>query len=84
MFTARFGRGKGLVLFDRLCHENGIRHLLTAPRTPTTTGKVERFHKTLRTEFLQGKVFATLEEAQAALDAWTDTTTPSVPTRGSA
>ncbi len=28
--------------------ENGIRHLLTAPRSPTTTGKVERFHKTVR------------------------------------
>ena len=26
-------------------------HLLTAPYSPTTTGKVERFHKTLRVEF---------------------------------
>ena len=49
---------------------DGIRHLLTAPRSPTTTGKVERFHKTLRCEFLTGKVFASIEEAQAALDAW--------------
>ena len=23
VFTARFGRGKGLVLFDRICRENG-------------------------------------------------------------
>jgi len=70
VFTARFGRGSGLVLFDRLCRENGVRHLLTAPRSPTTTGKVERFHKTVRSEFLEGRVFATLEEAQAELDAW--------------
>ncbi len=70
VFTARFGRGKGLVLFDRLCHENGIRHLLTAPRSPTTTGKVERFHKTVRSEFLAGRTFASLEEAQTALDEW--------------
>ena len=42
------------------------------PRTPTTTGKVERFHKTLRREFLAGRVFASLEEAQAELDAWVD------------
>ena len=70
VFTARFGRGKGLVLFDRICHENGIRHLLTAPRSPTTTGKVERFHKTVRSEFLQDRVFASIEEAQAALDEW--------------
>jgi transposase InsO family protein len=70
VFTARFGRGSGMVLFDRLCSENGVRHLLTAPRSPTTTGKVERFHKTVRSEFLRGRVFASLEEAQAELDAW--------------
>ena len=39
------------VLFDRICRENGIEHLLTQPRSPTTTGKVERFHRALRTEF---------------------------------
>jgi hypothetical protein len=26
------------VLFDRICRENGIRHLLTAPRSPSTDG----------------------------------------------
>jgi hypothetical protein len=70
VFTGRFGPGTGEVLFDRICRENGIKHLLTAPRSPTTTGKVERFHKTLRAEFLTGKVFASVEEAQAALDVW--------------
>jgi len=40
-------------MFDRICAENGIRHLLTAPRSPTTTGKVERWHKTIRAEFLR-------------------------------
>jgi transposase InsO family protein len=70
VFTGRFGPGTGEVLFDRICRENGIKHLLTAPRSPTTTGKVERFHKTLRAEFLTGKVFASIEEAQAALNAW--------------
>jgi transposase InsO family protein len=70
VFTGRFGPGMGEVLFDRICRENGIRHLLTAPRSPTTTGKVERFHKTLRREFLTGKVFACTKAAQDALDAW--------------
>ena len=42
VFTARFGRGPGPVLFDRICADNGIRHLLTKPYSPTTTGKVER------------------------------------------
>ena len=73
VFTGRFGRGTGEVLFDRICRENGIRHLLTAPRSPTTTGKVERFHKTLRREHLNGKVFADLEDAQAQLDVWVET-----------
>ena len=31
------------VLFDQICRRNGIVHRLTAPRSPTTTGKVERF-----------------------------------------
>ncbi len=72
VFTGRFGPGTGEVLFDRICRENGIRHLLTAPRSPTTTGKVERFHKTIRGDFLAGKTFETLEDAQAALDGWVE------------
>jgi transposase InsO family protein len=70
VFTGRFGPGTGEVLFDRICRENGIRHILTAPRSPTTTGKVERWHKTMRREFLNGKVFETIADAQAQLDAW--------------
>jgi hypothetical protein len=58
------------VLLDRICRENGIRHLLTAPRSPTNTGKVQRFHKTVRAEFLAGRVFASVEEAHEALDTW--------------
>jgi transposase InsO family protein len=70
VFTGRFGRNEAEVLFDRIYRENGIDHLLTAPRSPTTTGKVERFHRTLRQEFLQGRVFADPTSAQAELDAW--------------
>lgn len=70
MFTGRFGKGKVEVLFDRICRENGIDHLLTAPRSPTTTGKIERWHRTLRERFLAGKVFASQADAQRQLDAW--------------
>jgi transposase InsO family protein len=72
VFTGRFGRGPGPVMFDRICTDNGIRHLLTAPYSPTTTGKVERLHKTMRAEFFTGKdrTFVTLPELQAALDGW--------------
>ena len=55
VFTARFGRGPGPVLFDRICADNGIKHLLTKPYSPTTTGKVERLHKTMRAEFFTGR-----------------------------
>ena len=51
VFTGRFHHPPVEVLFDRICRENGVEHLLTAPRSPTTTGKVERFHRTLRLEF---------------------------------
>jgi transposase InsO family protein len=70
VFSNRFGPGRGEVLFDRICRENGIKHLLTAPHSPTTTGKVERFHKTLRSEFLAGRTFVSIEAAQQALDDW--------------
>jgi transposase InsO family protein len=72
VFTARFGPHRGRVLFDRICQENGIRHLLTSPGSPTTTGKIERFHKTLRTELLAKVTPATIEGAQAALDGYVE------------
>ena len=74
VFTARFGQAPGPVLFDRICANNGIRHLLTAPFSPTTTGKVERFHKTIRSDFLvdHDRVHDSIEELQRALDEWVD------------
>ena len=66
VFTARFGQGPGPVLFDRICANNDIRHLLTAPYSPTTTGKVERFHRTMRADFLvdHDRVHTTIEALQ--------------------
>jgi transposase InsO family protein len=69
-FSDRFGRG-GEVLFDKICRRNGIAHRLTAPSSPTTTGKIERFHQTLRRELLDdARPFTSLLEAQAAIDDW--------------
>jgi hypothetical protein len=70
IFTGRFGTHKAEVLFDRLCRENGISHRLTAPRSPTTTGKIERFHQSVRKEFIAERRFSTLDAAQQELDAW--------------
>jgi hypothetical protein len=70
VFTGRFGLHHTEVLFDRMCRENGISHRLTAPRSPTTTGKIERFHQSLRKEFLADRTFPSVKLAQEALDAW--------------
>jgi transposase InsO family protein len=70
VFTGRFGMRPTEVLFDRICRENGVTHRLTAPRSPTTTGKIERFHRTLRVEFLAGRMFDDLTGAQRELDEW--------------
>jgi transposase InsO family protein len=70
VFTGRFFSPPVEVLFDRICRENGVQHLLTAPRSPTTTGKIERFHRTLRAEFDTTRVFTSMLVAQQALDEW--------------
>ena len=72
VFTGRLGPHPGEVLFDRICRERGITHRCTGVRCPTTTGKIERFHKTLRAELLTGRRFDSLAHAQQVLDAWVD------------
>ena len=69
VFTGRFGR-TAEVLFDRICRENGISHRLTAPGSPTTTGKIERFHQTVRKEFLPTEHSESSDVAQSEFDAW--------------
>ena len=61
VFTGRYGPRPSEVMFDRILREQGIAHRLTGVRQPTTTGKIERFHQSLRREFLDGRVFASLE-----------------------
>jgi hypothetical protein len=70
VFTGRLARRPATVAFDRLCLHNGIRHLLTAPYSPTTTGKIERLHKTMREELFDGRHFASIVQAQVELDRW--------------
>jgi transposase InsO family protein len=73
-FTDRFGKYRprtGEVLFDKICRKNGITHRLTQPASPNQNGKVERFHGTLRPEFLDtAGPFASVQQAQAAVDAY--------------
>jgi transposase InsO family protein len=71
-FTGRHTRPQPVeVLFEQICRDNGITARLTKPRSPTTTGKIERFHKTLREEFLDHVApFESLTAAQEAIDGW--------------
>jgi hypothetical protein len=71
-FTGRHVRPQPVeVLFERICRENGITQRLTKPRSPTTTGKIERWHKTLRRELLDHvSPFESLAAAQEAIHGW--------------
>lgn len=70
VFTAKAQGKSTKVLFDRICHHNGVKHILTAPYSPTTTGKIERLHRTMRKEFFDLCTFDTIEATQVALDQW--------------
>ncbi|GLW19925.1 hypothetical protein Stsp01_66680 [Streptomyces sp. NBRC 13847] len=60
-----------MFMFERALRENGIIQRLTKPRSPTTTGKIERFHKTLRREMPgHSDPFADPAAAQTAFDTW--------------
>lgn len=71
-FTGRHSKPLPVeVMFERVCRENGITQRLTKPRSPTTTGKIERFHKTLREELLNHVApFESLTAAQQAINEW--------------
>jgi transposase InsO family protein len=71
-FTGRYTRPQPVeVLFERVCRENGVVLRHGKPRSPTTTGKIERFHKSLRAEFLDHVApFESLEAAQDGIDGW--------------
>jgi transposase InsO family protein len=70
---SRYGPTRGEVLFDKICRNNGITHRLTQPGSPNQNGKVERFHGTLRPDFLDSAgPFESVPEAQAAVDAWVE------------
>jgi transposase InsO family protein len=73
VFTTRLSGGKG----GRNGLENelrrlGVTQINSTPNHPTTCGKVERFHQTLKRFLTQQPKAATLAELQTQLDAFVD------------
>lgn len=60
----------GETLFERVCRENDIHQCFTKVASPTTTGKIERLHLTMREMLEEHGPFSDVDEAQAAFDAW--------------
>ena len=50
----------------------GVRVVHSRPRHPQTLGKLERFHKSLKSELLQGSIYTDLHHCQSSFDAWRD------------
>lgn len=48
----------------------GIHVTYSAPYHPQTNGKIERFHRSLKAEVLDGRSFADMAGAQDAFDRW--------------
>jgi len=71
-FTGKYLRPRPTeVLFDKICRHNGIGHLLTKIRSPTTTGKIERWHQSIQTDLLDDHgPFTDLHHAREVVEAW--------------
>lgn len=51
----------------------GIKPLHSRPKHPQTMGKIERMHRSLDVELLQGRQFKDFDHAQDGLDSWRET-----------
>ncbi|WP_255032923.1 integrase core domain-containing protein [Mycobacterium marinum] len=73
VFTTRFAGGKGgRNQYEAELHRLGVRQINSTPNHPTTCGKVERFHQTLKRWLTSQPRATTLPQLQTQLDAFTD------------
>jgi transposase InsO family protein len=73
VFTTRFAGGKGgRNLYEAELHRLGVHEINSTPNHPTTCGKVERFHQTLKKALTGQPRAATLAQLQTQLDTFID------------
>jgi transposase InsO family protein len=73
VFTTRFAGGKGgRNQLETELHRLGVHQINSAPNHPTTCGKVERFHQTLKKWLTHQPRATTLSQLQTQLDAFAD------------
>ena len=63
----QFVAWRGKSAFQKMLVRQGIGHVRSAPQHPMTLGKIERFWKTIWTEFLHDAVFASFADATQRL-----------------
>lgn len=66
----QFAAWRGETRFQKVLKRQGVSHVRSAPHHPMTLGKIERFWKTIWTEFLEEAVFASFADARQRLDHW--------------
>ncbi len=66
----QFVAWRGKSRFQKVLTRQGVQHVRSAPHHPMTLGKIERFWKTIWTEFLEESAFASFADARQRLDNW--------------
>ena len=66
----QFVAWRGKTKFQKTLKRQGIQHVRSAPHHPMTLGKIERFWKTIWTEYLEDAVFASFADACQRIEHW--------------
>jgi len=61
---------RGKTEFERELKKDGVHHIRSAPHHPKTLGKIERFWKTIKEEFLDKAEFENFEQARERIEFW--------------
>ncbi len=66
----QYANWRGKTRFQKELEKDHVLHIRSAPQHPETLGKIERFWKTLKEEFLERARFETFEEARERIAYW--------------